>query len=250
MSNTIPDILLYACFKNKVRFIFENETYDCGVLFLLTKGGFEFLNPQGVWTAVSVGEAVWCPPDFTFHRRATAPMELHMIKFRFDGNFPPMATVVRTPDRVAVDLETVSNAGFCTKDNMDAVTSHYCADVCLEINRRFASRHHAVDDLPYEVVQLLTERFTEDISNDLLCQMLHCSEATMISTVKKATKKTPQQLITEKRIELARRLLTETNDNVYSISEKCGYGDPLYFSRLFKNQTGLTATEFRRKYRI
>lgn len=44
---------------------------------------------------------------------------------------------------------------------------------------------------------------------------------------------------------LARKLLRESNRKVYEVAEELGYANPHYFSKLFKDDTGLTPLEFR-----
>jgi two-component system response regulator YesN len=49
------------------------------------------------------------------------------------------------------------------------------------------------------------------------------------------------------RIGKAKRLLKDTNLKAYAIAEKVGFTHDSYFNRLFKRQTGLTPTEYRRR---
>ena len=247
--NSLPNIRLYAHFRSKSQFQYKFETYSDEALFFLRSGKFEFLNSDGQWTAVTAGDAVFCPKGFTFHRNVIETVTLDMIKFSTHADTPLETTVFRINDRISEALDrTVSR--FCTEADIDTITRHYCTDICLEVEKILLSAEKDGITLPCEIENMFNSRYTESITNDMLCELLHCSEATMIALIKRAKNKTPQQLLTEKRLKLARRLLVETNDNVYSIAEKCGYSDPLYFSRLFKSQTGLTATEFRKKYRI
>lgn len=51
--------------------------------------------------------------------------------------------------------------------------------------------------------------------------------------------------LTGKRISEAIKMLLNTEMNVYEISEKIGYGNPKYFSQLFKKHTGMTPREYR-----
>jgi len=53
--------------------------------------------------------------------------------------------------------------------------------------------------------------------------------------------------IIRKRIELARTLLTTSDEPVYKIAEECGYADPYYFSRIFKKEAGMTPTQYRKR---
>lgn len=246
----LPEISLFAHFKNKPDFQYEVETYSSNVLFILKSGRFEFFNTDGHRTIVNEGEAVFCPKGFAFWRKVINPIDLYMIKFETTDNLP-FTTIVTTVNNRAIESLERSPSTFCTAPNIDPITEHYCLDAYLEICSPFLDNTHpTTHKLPAIVQSFLNEHFTHNVTNDVLCELMHCSEATMIATFKKATKKTPQQFITEKRLKLARRLLTDTDKNINIISEKCGFSDPLYFSRAFKNHTHLTATEFRKKYRL
>ena len=46
-------------------------------------------------------------------------------------------------------------------------------------------------------------------------------------------------------MEEAKKMLLETGQKTYEVSERVGYEDPSYFGRLFKKYTGFTPIEFR-----
>ena len=48
------------------------------------------------------------------------------------------------------------------------------------------------------------------------------------------------------RINRALEMIGDTDLSVTEISKKCGYADPLYFSKVFKKTTGVTPTEYRK----
>ena len=48
------------------------------------------------------------------------------------------------------------------------------------------------------------------------------------------------------RINRALELIGDPDLSVSEISEKCGFSDPYYFSKVFKKITGLTPTEYRK----
>lgn len=60
---------------------------------------------------------------------------------------------------------------------------------------------------------------------------------------------TPMQYILSIRMANAQSLLEATEYNVAEISSIVGYDNPLYFSRIFKRQVGVSPTEFRRQRR-
>jgi AraC-like DNA-binding protein len=49
------------------------------------------------------------------------------------------------------------------------------------------------------------------------------------------------------RMEEARRLLRETKTSVIDVALEVGYTDPSHFARLFRRETGLPPSEYRRK---
>jgi two-component system response regulator YesN len=55
--------------------------------------------------------------------------------------------------------------------------------------------------------------------------------------------------LTDLRIQRAKELLQGTDDQIKAISETVGYSNIYYFSRVFKNKTGLTPVEYRRQTR-
>ncbi len=59
----------------------------------------------------------------------------------------------------------------------------------------------------------------------------------------------PQKYVTNMRINYAGDLLTTGDYSVETVAQLAGYSTVYYFSRQFKNQTGLTPTEYKKKYR-
>ena len=50
------------------------------------------------------------------------------------------------------------------------------------------------------------------------------------------------------RIEKGKKLLTDTNLKIYEIAEEIGFGSPYYFSKVFKELTGIQCKEYRNYY--
>lgn len=67
-----------------------------------------------------------------------------------------------------------------------------------------------------------------------------------IRNFKQYTKMTPLQYILSIRIANAQSLLETTLYSMTEIASIVGYDNPLYFSRIFKKQTGLSPSEYRK----
>lgn len=75
------------------------------------------------------------------------------------------------------------------------------------------------------------------------------STSWFIRNFKEFTGSTPMQYILSIRIANAQNLLETTEYNVMEIGNIVGYDNPLYFSRLFKKQNGVSPSEFRKRVR-
>jgi len=58
----------------------------------------------------------------------------------------------------------------------------------------------------------------------------------------------PLQYINQQKVNYAKRLLLNPSHTINQVSEFAGFADSNYFSRFFKQSTGITPTEYRKKY--
>ncbi len=59
----------------------------------------------------------------------------------------------------------------------------------------------------------------------------------------------PLGYIQQKRIDLAKELLTETDLSAEQIAKKCGFSGINYFARQFKKSEGISSLEYRKLHR-
>lgn len=71
------------------------------------------------------------------------------------------------------------------------------------------------------------------------------SSGHLSSVFKKETGITTRQYIEDYRLMLAKEKLLTTNDRISDISRKCGFVQPGYFSKVFKQKMGMTPAEYR-----
>jgi transcriptional regulator GlxA family with amidase domain len=76
------------------------------------------------------------------------------------------------------------------------------------------------------------------------------AERTFKRRFKLATGRTPIEYVQLARVEQAKRLLETSGEPIEQISWTVGYEDAASFRRLFKRVTGLTAGEYRRRFRL
>lgn len=100
-----------------------------------------------------------------------------------------------------------------------------------------------------QVKKLISENLSEgNLQRDELAAMVHISPGYLGRIFKKETGMALTNYITEKRITVAKQLLAKTSLSVTRISERVGISYSSYFTKLFKEQVGMTPQEYRQKY--
>ena len=97
-----------------------------------------------------------------------------------------------------------------------------------------------------KAVHFFNEYFTQDISVEEYAAGQHMSISWFIRCFKQYMGMTPMQYITSIRINKAKELLKNTDYSIQEISSLSGYENPLYFSRIFRKQTGFSPSHYRK----
>lgn len=114
-------------------------------------------------------------------------------------------------------------------------------------NSRQAGHVNAVNySLPVRLAcEYIDKNYQEDINLNKISNYVSLSKNYFCNIFKKETGITIWDYLIRIRMEEAKRMLLETEQKTYEISERVGYDDPSYFGRLFKKYTGFTPMEFR-----
>ncbi len=96
-----------------------------------------------------------------------------------------------------------------------------------------------------EIEKYIDEHITDDLSVTALCDKFFISKNALYACFKENCNSTVGELVTEKRLDAAKRLLKETTLPVCTVAEKSGIENYSYFCRLFKRKCGTTPREYR-----
>lgn len=123
---------------------------------------------------------------------------------------------------------------------------------CLRYyERQFNVRTNLNKDLVSQFERLLRAYFeSEDILNGLpsinyFAKKLHLSQNYLSDVLKKESGRSAKDYINDFVIEKAKSVLLNSSDSISGIAYALGFNYPHYFSRLFKNKTGMTPQEYR-----
>lgn len=93
--------------------------------------------------------------------------------------------------------------------------------------------------------ELIEKYFHEEKSIDFYAQKLHISSSQLSKICRKYLQISPAQLIYQRNILEAKRLLKSTDLSIKEISYKLGFVDSSYFTNFFKKNTGINPSDFR-----
>jgi AraC family transcriptional activator of pobA len=95
-------------------------------------------------------------------------------------------------------------------------------------------------------INLLDENYTKGLSVSEYSRLLVVSTRTLSNLTHQLLNKTPLQMIQERVILEAQRLLIHSELNVNQIGYRLGFDDPSYFVKYFKKHTDISPSEFRK----
>ena len=102
------------------------------------------------------------------------------------------------------------------------------------------------DALLKRVMKFIEENIADaDIGVGDLAAAAAVSRSGLQRKLKQTMGVTPQELLSEARIKRACQLLQQTDKSVAEVAYACGFSDPKYFSKCFKQSTGKTPSEYK-----
>lgn len=98
-----------------------------------------------------------------------------------------------------------------------------------------------------EIQMYILKHYDENITLTMLAEQFYLHPNYLSRLFKEKTGKNYVDYITEIRMQKVKELLKNTDDKVADISVQVGYENPRYFSKVFKQFTGLSPREYREK---
>lgn len=104
------------------------------------------------------------------------------------------------------------------------------------------------EEMIYGIVrslELIHKSREEDLSQAVICRQVNISKSYFSKAFKDIVGVSFIHYIQQVYMELAKEWLIETNHPVYWIAERCGFSDTRYFSKVFREHTGMLPSEYR-----
>ena len=99
------------------------------------------------------------------------------------------------------------------------------------------------------VVDFIEENFAEPLTNAQLASEAALSEHHFIKRFQAATGETPHRYVMARRLNAAKDLMRGTRLDLTSVALACGFNSHAHLSRHFRQEVGITPSEWRQKHR-
>lgn len=122
---------------------------------------------------------------------------------------------------------------------------HSYAELCLNSPTLLLEVKHP---LVKEIIRYICHTYHEQINLQSIARTFQLSDSYMSRLFHKETGNSLVWVLNEQRVQAAKRLLDNPTLKIFEISNAVGITDATYFSRLFYKHTGITPTEYRRRF--
>lgn len=97
-----------------------------------------------------------------------------------------------------------------------------------------------------KAIQIIHSEYAGNLNVGYLSKHIHISQNYLCRLFNKYLGCSPQSYIAKYRIDIAKKLLEETDWKIGVIAETVGYMDPLNFSQIFRKYAGVTPSQYRK----
>ncbi|MDW7673247.1 MAG: PocR ligand-binding domain-containing protein [Bacillota bacterium] len=98
-----------------------------------------------------------------------------------------------------------------------------------------------------QVTKYIRDNYQQNPSLEEIASQVYLSPYYLSHVFKQEMGCTVMDYFTSVKMEAAKKLLRDPKYNVVEVSEKLGYNDPSYFTKVFKKKEGITPTKFKQK---
>ena len=134
-----------------------------------------------------------------------------------------------------------------------SMVSAYLKQILIEILRKKGSNKNLSKSnvMECEVAKnYIDEHYGEKINLDDLANMVYVSKGHFSHLFKTQIGEAPIRYLINKRLEVAKDLLVNTDDSINNIALKVGYDNQAYFSQFFIKETGMSPNKYRKLKRL
>ena len=199
---------------------------------------------DGKRVELTPNSAVFLPQNGKYTWKCLKTGKYPQINFEADG--------VDTTDIIKFELGSYAFFENKLKDLQNALITSSRAramGILYDIIDNIGGKSHQGNGILTKAINYMHENYADtSLSNKALAEKSGISEIYFRMLFKETFAKTPKQYILELRIKKACKLLSDNYASVSIIAEECGFSSVYHFCRSFKENVGMTPTEYAKSH--
>lgn len=231
------------------------------LIFCLNGSGRGHLDGAG-WS-LRGGQGVLLPPGVSHDYAADLERPWTIIWFHFTGawaeEYARILGGAGRPKKFTVhNIEVVIEAfeecyryvlgGYTDADLVGLSTSFSrFIGLCRTLQQPADPRRRRSQEQVLRTIRFMRENLSRSISLEELARAAGLSIPHYSAMFKRQMNCSPIEFLTRLRLQKACERIEHSDATIAEIGYAVGYGDPLYFSRVFRHHMGVTASEYRRR---
>lgn len=145
-------------------------------------------------------------------------------------------------------IELIHSEYINRRDDSEFLIGHSISILYTLMSRCFEENAVYKRDAITTCLNYIHAHIMEDITIEQLSNVTFLSPSHLTRTIRKRTGYSPIGYIKACRVNIAKGRLKLTNDSIEEIATRCGFHDSKYFSRVFKQETGLSPRQYRNQH--
>ena len=224
---------------------------------IVTEGEYRIICPTSFQHGTRPGQCSFYWLHFSYHDfqndpKRLAEEELTPIGADETRILLPLQAKLPRPDRLVVLLKQLqdSNQKYRNRNLNDYTATAILCDIYsqLYLSGGKSAMRDGQMQLYSDIADYISWRIRENIKVGEIAEYFGYNAKYITTVFKKIGGTSLKQYILERKIELAKAMLTDTNDPVSQIGYAIGFSDNHNFSNTFKRLTGQTPSEYRNSY--
>ncbi len=230
---------------------FKEYTLEKDALFFINAGQYHKFDDKGVGTMLYYNRDFYC-------------VEIHDKEVACDGilfhnvyEIPVIWMTQEVSGELQILIESIKAELENEDSSMEEMLRIFLKQIIIKATRIWKKEHQVTGDEARQEVefirnfsQLVEWHYKRCHTVAEYADLLNISAKALNKRLTRYTTNTPNDIIKERIILEAKRLLVHTQLSVKEIGYKLGYDDTSYFIRLFSKQAEITPQGFRQQYQL
>jgi len=194
------------------------------------------------------GTVIIVPPNIKHGSVSESGFKNISVEGDFD-RYLQLDSVLALSDNASQDGKTIAKMIFENRYSNSTYLAALCSAYVCFLMQQFNIESAIKQSVGKVMAKISENAFDSEINLASILSESGYSEDYIRSCFKEVTGKTPNEFLTEIRIQRARFLIDVYKDefSLMQLAEKCGYNDYAYFSKKFKNVTKMSPREYKKQ---